>query len=164
MAYGAVQSLGRRGTVVEVLLRGLTGGRESGSAIGRGTKWSVGGEAVWRGWGGRAPERSIGGTRQGPYGGAKETGLEGETDGLTALSRNGSPCERGTDGGAGQDGAREQAPAVELRYKATTSMRGDRGRVWPVAQRSGNTLPQQTGANADGCLLDARKALRVGAD
>ena len=43
-------------------------------------------------------------------------------------------------------------------------MRGDRGRVWPAAQRSGHTLPQQAGANADGCLLDARKALRVGAE
>ena len=74
----------------------------------------MGGEAVWCDGGGRALQRSIGGTLQGPYGRAEETGLEGETDGLTALSRNGSSCERGTDGGAGQDGAREQALTEEL--------------------------------------------------
>lgn len=50
-------------------------GYESGSAIGRGTKWSVGGEAVWkRGDGGLW---SSGRDRR-----------AGEADGLTALSRD----------------------------------------------------------------------------
>lgn len=52
-------------------------GCESGSAIGRGTKWSVGGEAVW----------------QCGDGGLWSSGRDrrcGRTDGLTALSRDGS--------------------------------------------------------------------------
>ena len=40
--------------------------------------------------GGRARERSIGKTVYGLDGGVDETGIEGETDGLTALSRDGS--------------------------------------------------------------------------
>ena len=40
--------------------------------------------------GGRARERSIGKTACGLDGGVDETGIEGETDGLTALSRDGS--------------------------------------------------------------------------
>ena len=45
--------------------------------------------------GGRALERSIGKTACGLDGGVEETGREGETDGLTALSRNGSLPELG---------------------------------------------------------------------
>ena len=40
--------------------------------------------------GGWALERSIGKTACGLEGGVDETGIEGETDGLTALSRDGS--------------------------------------------------------------------------
>ena len=52
MAYGA-------GSLAdaEVVARALCGGCESASAIGRGTKWSVAPEAVWKGWGRRALER-----------------------------------------------------------------------------------------------------------
>ena len=45
--------------------------------------------------GGWALERSIGKTACGLDGGEEETGREGETDGLTALSRNGSLLESG---------------------------------------------------------------------
>ena len=45
--------------------------------------------------GGWALERSIGKTACGLDGGVDETGIEGETDGLTALSRNGSLLESG---------------------------------------------------------------------
>lgn len=45
--------------------------------------------------GGWALERSIGKTACGLDGGEEETGPEGETDGLTALSRNGSLLESG---------------------------------------------------------------------
>ena len=45
--------------------------------------------------GGWALERSIGKTACGLDGGEEETGREGETDGLTALSRNGSILESG---------------------------------------------------------------------
>ena len=52
MAYGA-------GSLAdaEVVARALCGGCESASAIGRGTKWSVAREAVWKRWGRRALER-----------------------------------------------------------------------------------------------------------
>ena len=45
--------------------------------------------------GGWALERSIGKTACGLDGGEEETGREGETDGLTALSRNGSLLKSG---------------------------------------------------------------------
>ena len=51
-----------------------------------------GGLACGGGW---ALERSIGKTACGLDGGVEETGREGETDGLTALSRNGSLLESG---------------------------------------------------------------------
>ena len=57
-------------------------GYESGSAIGRGTKWSVGGEAVWK--------RGDGGL----WSSGRDRRC-GRTDGLTALSRNGSLLESG---------------------------------------------------------------------
>ena len=47
--------------------------------------------------GGWALERSIGKTACGLDGGEEETGREGETDGLTGLSRNGSPAQSGYD-------------------------------------------------------------------
>ena len=66
-------------------------GYESGSAIGRGTKWSVGGEAVCkRGDGGlwsAAEER-----RKAPWSSGRDRRC-GRTDGLTVLSRNGSLLE-----------------------------------------------------------------------
>lgn len=47
--------------------------------------------------GGWALERSIGKTACGLDGGEEETGPEGETDGLTALSRNGVICNMQMD-------------------------------------------------------------------
>lgn len=63
-------------------------GYESGSAIGRGTKWSVGGEAVWkRGEGGLWSAAE--GRPQAPWSSGRDR-RAGEADGLTALSRDGS--------------------------------------------------------------------------
>ena len=63
-------------------------GYESGSAIGRGTKWSVGGEAVWkRGDGGLWSAAE--GRPQAPWSSGRDRRV-GEADGLTALSRDGS--------------------------------------------------------------------------
>ena len=68
-------------------------GCESGSAIGRGTKWSVGGEAVWqRGDGGLWSAAE--GRPQAPWSSGRDRRC-GRTDGLTALSRNGSLLESG---------------------------------------------------------------------
>ena len=68
-------------------------GCESGSAIGRGTKWSVGGEAVWkRGDGGLWSAAE--GRLQAPWSSGRDRRC-GRTDGLTALSRNGSLLESG---------------------------------------------------------------------
>jgi hypothetical protein len=63
-------------------------GYESGSAIGRGTKWSVGGEAVWQcGDGGLWSAAE--GRPQAPWSSGRDRRC-GRADGLTALSRNGS--------------------------------------------------------------------------
>ena len=68
-------------------------GCESGSAIGRGTKWSVGGEAVWQcGDGGLWSAAE--GRRKAPWSSGRDRRC-GRTDGLTALSRNGSLLESG---------------------------------------------------------------------
>ena len=68
-------------------------GCESGSAIGRGTKWSVGGEAVWQcGDGGLWSAAE--GRPQAPWSSGRDRRC-GRTDGLTALSRNGSLLESG---------------------------------------------------------------------
>lgn len=58
----------------------VRGGCESGSAIGRGTKWSVGGEAVWSAAEGR---------RKAPWSSGRDRRC-GRTDGIPALSRDGS--------------------------------------------------------------------------
>ena len=66
-------------------------GYESGSAIGRGTKWSVGWEAVWKcGDGGLWSAAE--GRLQAPWSSGRDRRC-GRTDGLTALSRNGSLLE-----------------------------------------------------------------------
>ena len=63
-------------------------GYESGSAIGRGTKWSVGGEAVWKcGVGGLWSAAE--GRPQAPWSSGRDRRC-GRTDGLPALSRDGS--------------------------------------------------------------------------
>ena len=59
--------------------------------------------------GGWALERSIGKTACGLDGGVEETGREGETDGLTALSRNGCLLDaRNTSGGVYPGGGVEE--------------------------------------------------------
>ena len=65
--------------------------------------------------------------------------------------------ERGTDGDVGYDGERERALPYELRYLATTLMRGvDRHSLWRV-------YPDTVCANGrDGRILPARKGLRAG--
>ena len=70
-------------------------GCESGSAIGRGTKWSVAGEAVWqRGCGGLWSAAE--GRPQAPWSSGRDRRC-GRADGLTGLSRNGSPARSGYD-------------------------------------------------------------------
>ena len=64
--------------------------------------------------------------------------------------------ERGTDGDAGYDGLRERALPYELRYLATTLMRGvNRHSLWRV-------YPDTVCASSrNGCLSGARKLLQV---
>lgn len=85
---------------------------ESSSAIGRGTKWSVAPEAVWQ----RGGRGALAGPRTGDLrlpAADKDHRQKGWADGLRGLGRDGPPCERGTDVGAGDDGLRSLALAYE---------------------------------------------------
>ena len=116
---------------------------ESSSAIGRGTKWSVAGEAVWRdGWGcsgapwegdvrlpGTAEEQALCGGQTASPAGARQSSSIPLIRRYWPLAK---PC---TDG--------------DHRRRVFLRETGD------ILSYGGNTLRQQSGAEADGCLLDA---------
>ena len=67
--------------------------------------------------------------------------------------------ERRTDGDAGEDGLRELLLTFEMRYEATTLMRGENRRsLWRVQRSELPTLSAPTAREC--CVLAARKALR----
>ena len=68
---------------------------KSSSAIGRGTKWSVAGEAVWQRGGGGLWSAAEG-RPQAPWSSGRDRRC-GRADGLTGLSRNGSLARSGYD-------------------------------------------------------------------
>ena len=66
----------------------MGGGCESASAIGRGTKWSVAPEAVWKVWAAGGLWRCKGWETLGSQTPTK-TGMVRKADGLTGLGRDG---------------------------------------------------------------------------
>ena len=109
MAYGAGSLTDARVAAVA-----LCGGCESASAIGRGTSEASG---AWP----RRVSGSVGMRRALAVQGLGDLRLPdpdkdrccGWADSLRGLGRNGPPCERRTDVGAGYDGLREQTLSLE---------------------------------------------------
>ena len=84
---------------------------KSSSAIGRGTKWSVAGEAVLcvGAAGSGAPRKGD----LGLPGAAEETGAKGGKTAYAAWAGTAQGCERRTGSDAGYNGLREQAQTFE---------------------------------------------------
>ena len=92
-------------------------GLESPSDQGRGTS-EASGAWPWRRSGsvrGGGLWSAAEGRRKAPWSSGRDRRC-GKADGLRGLGRNGPPCERRTDVGAGYDGLRELALSFEYRH------------------------------------------------
>ena len=105
---------------------------KSPSAIGRGTKWSVAGEAVWCvGAGGLRRDNGLETSGSRP---PTETGSVGGQTASPAWAGTAQRSERGMDVDAGDDGPREQALSYEQSDYPTTLIRGCQHSLWPAAR------------------------------